>query len=123
MENVNREIAVFEGYFRRFFRGEDRSNLQSALFNVPGRLVAGCWADYENMGAVFEQLLATISAEQIGRRMKKTAARPGIFQPLNHGLEVSGRRPTSSTTSKRALPRRLGAPKSEASNETIGVNC
>jgi hypothetical protein len=32
------------------------------------------------MGAVFEQLLAIIPAEQIGRRMKKTAARPGIFQ-------------------------------------------
>ena len=41
----------FETYFRRFFRGEDRSNLQSALFNVPGRLVVGCWADYENIGA------------------------------------------------------------------------
>jgi hypothetical protein len=80
VESVNREIAVFETYFRRFFRGEDRSNLQSALFNVPGRLVAGCWSDYENMGAVFEQLLAIIPAEQIGRRMKKTAARPGIFQ-------------------------------------------
>jgi hypothetical protein len=79
-ESVNREIAVFEKYFRRFFRGEDRSNLQSALFNVPGRLVAGCWADYDNMGAVFEQLLATVPAEQIGCRMKKTAARPGIFQ-------------------------------------------
>jgi len=80
VESVNREIAVFETYFRRFFRGEDRSNLQSPLFNVPGRLVAGCWADYENLGAVFEQLLATIPAEQIGRRMKETAARPGIFQ-------------------------------------------
>ena len=80
VESVNREIAVFETYFRRFFRGEDRSNLQSALFNVPGRLVAGCWADYENMGAVFQQLLPTIPAEQIGRRMKKTAERPGIFQ-------------------------------------------
>lgn len=80
VESVNREIAVFETYFRRFFRGEDRSNLQSPLFNVPGRLVAGCWADYECMGAVFERLLATIPAEQIGRRMKETAARPGIFQ-------------------------------------------
>jgi len=80
VESVDREISVFETYFRRFFRGEDRSNLQSALFNVPGRLVAGCWADYENMGAVFKQLLATIPAEQIGRRMKKTAARPGVFQ-------------------------------------------
>ncbi len=79
-DTVNREIAVFETYFRGFFRGEDRSNLHSVLFNVPGRLVAGCWADCENMGAIFEHLLATIPAEQIGRRMKETAARPGIFQ-------------------------------------------
>ncbi len=80
VERVNREIAIFEKYFRRFFRGEDRSNLQSALFNVPGRLVAGCCADYENMAAVFRHLLTTASAEQIGRRMKQTASRPGIFQ-------------------------------------------
>lgn len=80
VDSVNHEIAVFETYFRRFFRGEDRSNLHSVLFNVPGRLVAGCWADYESMGAVFKQVLATIPAEQIGRRMKETASRPGIFQ-------------------------------------------
>jgi len=80
IEAVNREIEVYEIHFRKFFRGEDRSNLRSALFNVPGRLVAGCWGDYENMAPVFRQLLAVASAEQIGHRMKRIALRPGVFQ-------------------------------------------
>lgn len=80
IELVNREIAVYETHFRKFFRGEDRSNLRSALFNVPGRLVAGCWGDYENMAPVFRRLLDITPAEQIGRRMKRIALRPGVFQ-------------------------------------------
>ncbi len=77
---VNREIEIYETHFRKFFRGEDRSNLRSALFNVPGRLVAGCWGDYENMAPVFRRLLDSMPAEQIGRRMKRIASRPGVFQ-------------------------------------------
>lgn len=77
---VNREIAVYESHFRKFFRGEDRSNLRSALFNVPGRLVAGCSGDYENMAPVFRRVLDVMPAEQIGRRMKRIASRPGVFQ-------------------------------------------
>lgn len=80
IDSLNRQIQVFETHFRRFFRGEDRSNLHSALFNVPGRLVAGCWGDYENMAPVFRRVLGSHSAEEIGRRMKGLAARPGVFQ-------------------------------------------
>jgi len=77
--DINRDIAAFERHFRKFLRGEDRANLQSVLFNVPGRLVAGCWADYENMGQVFRDVFARIKPAEIGRRMKNTAARPGVF--------------------------------------------
>ncbi len=80
LAELNEEIALYERGFRSFFRGDDRPHLESSLFNVPARLVAGCWANYENLAPILRTVLQRHSPKTIGREMKAPAARPGVFQ-------------------------------------------
>jgi hypothetical protein len=79
LAEINDETALYEQGFRTFFRADDRPHMESLLFNVPARLVAGCWATYENLAAILRAVLEHYSPETIGRRMKMPAARPGVF--------------------------------------------
>jgi len=73
---VNQLIAQFGDSVKEFFRGQQRSEMTSPMFNLPGRLVLGSYCYYENLPQLVDELLRHASADEIGRGMKRLCNRP-----------------------------------------------
>jgi hypothetical protein len=73
---VNHSIALFGESVKHFFRGQQRSEMTSPMFNLPGRMVLGSYCYYENLPQLLAEIRSHASEEDIGRGMKRLCIRP-----------------------------------------------
>jgi hypothetical protein len=73
---VNQSIALFSESVKHFFRDQQRSEMTSPMFNLPGRLVLGSYCYYENLPQLLYEIRNHASEEDIGRSMKHLCTRP-----------------------------------------------
>ncbi len=73
---TNHHIHVFGESVKHFFRDQQRSEMTSPMFNLPGRLVLGSHCYYENLPTLVRTLKVHANEESIGNGMKKLCSRP-----------------------------------------------
>ena len=79
VEEVNRLIELFGDSVKHFFRDQQRSEMTSPLFNLPGRLVLGSHCYYENLPALLPRIRERATEAEIGQRMKRLCSRPNYI--------------------------------------------
>ena len=77
LQRANELLRLYGEAVRHFFKL--RTTLVSPMFNLPGRLVLGSYCYYEHLPALLEELLKIASPEDIGRSMRRLAARPNAI--------------------------------------------
>jgi hypothetical protein len=80
LNELNRCIRQFGGGQKAFMRGENRALLRSVLFDVPRRSSLGWYCYYDKAPDLLRSLVAQISPEDIGRRMRRLCSRPYYLQ-------------------------------------------
>jgi len=73
---VNQAIALFGESVKHFFRDQQRSEMTSPMFNLPGRLVLGSHCYYENLPQLLSEIRNHANEEDIGQDMKRLCTRP-----------------------------------------------
>lgn len=79
IERVNRLIELFGDSVKHFFRDQQRSEMTSPLFNLPGRLVLGSHCYYENLPRLLARIRERATEAEIGQRMKRLCSRPNYI--------------------------------------------
>jgi len=77
---LNRYIKQFGDRQKAFMRSENRALLRSILFDVPRRSSIGWYCYYERAPGLLRELLQQVSAEDIGRGMRRLCSRPYYLQ-------------------------------------------
>lgn len=77
---LNRYIKQFGDHQKAFMRSENRALLRSILFDVPRRSSIGWYCYYQCAPGLLRELLQQVSAEDIGRGMRKLCSRPYYLQ-------------------------------------------
>ncbi len=77
LRRANELLRLYGEAVRHFFKL--RTTIVSPMFNLPGRLVLGSYCYYEQLPTLLEELLKIASPEEIGRSMRRLAARPNAI--------------------------------------------
>jgi hypothetical protein len=73
---LNALLHRFGESVRHFFRAQQRSQLLSPLFHLPGRLIVGSYCYYEHAAAVLRRVAERLSPEALAHRARRLGARP-----------------------------------------------
>ncbi|MCS6817429.1 MAG: hypothetical protein N0A16_00050 [Blastocatellia bacterium] len=74
--HMNMFLHQFGESVRGFFRTQQRSQLLSPLFHLPGRLILGSYCYHEHLVALLGQVVERLSPEALAHRVKRLGARP-----------------------------------------------
>lgn len=80
LDQLNRYVRQFGESQKAFMRSENRALLRSVLFDVPRRSSIGWYCIYDRAPDLLRRLVARISPEEIGRRMRRLCSRPYYLQ-------------------------------------------
>jgi hypothetical protein len=82
LERTNRLIRLFGESQKRAMRAEKRTEMRSALFDLPRRSSLGWRCLHDNQDRFLRRLADCIAPEELGRRMRVVGGRPYALQPF-----------------------------------------